>query len=121
GTRGVLPGSATRFKTPLVAGALLVASRLVLFTGGVSSSLATVGIAAWGMAECFGLAIGAAGFLLAAASAALALTGRNPGSVTIGGAMLATTVGALRYFYSRSLPAMEGRRDRRGARLGAHI
>ena len=119
--RGLLPASATRFKKPLVAGALLVASLLVLVTGGVSSSLATVGIAAWGMAECFGLAIGAAGFLLAAASAALALTGRNPGSVTIGGAMLATTVGALPYFYARSLAAMQARRDRRVTRLEAHI
>jgi len=119
--RGLLPASATRFKKPLVAGALLVASLLVLCAGGVSSSLATVGIAAWGMAECFGLAIGAAGFLLAAASAALALTGRNPGSVTIGGAMLATTVGALPYFYARSLAAMQARRDRRVTRLEAHI
>ena len=119
--RGLLPASATRFKKPLVAGALLVASLLVLFTGGVSSSLATVGIAAWGMAECFGLAIGAAGFLLAAASATLALTGRSPGSVTIGGAMLAATVGALPYFYARSLAAMQARRDRRVTRLEAHI
>ena len=119
--RGLLPASATRFKKPLVAGALLVASLLVLFTGGASSSLATVGIAAWGMAECFGLAIGAAGFLLAAASATLALTGRNPGSVTIGGAMLAATVGALPYFYARSLAAMQARRDRRVTRLEAHI
>jgi len=119
--RGLLPASATRFKKPLVAGALLVASLLVLLTGGVSSSLATVGIAAWGMAECFGLAIGAAGFLLAAASASLALTGWNPGSVTIGGAMLAATVGALPYFYARSLAAMQARRDRRVTRLEAHI
>src|SRR5437762_11728449 len=86
--RGLLPASATRFKKPLVAGALFVASLLVLFTGGASSSLATVGIAAWGMAECFGLGIGAAGFILAVASATLGLPGWDPVLVTIGRSML---------------------------------
>ena len=119
--RGWLPAPVSRGKKPLAAGAVLLSSLLVLFTGGASSSLATVGIAAWGMAECFGLAIGSASFLLAAASAALALANHGPVSVTLGGAMLAAAVGVLPYFYARSLAATQARRDRRVTRLEAHI
>ena len=119
--RGLLPHAVLRLKKPLAAGALLVASLLVLFTGGLSSALATVGITAWGMAECFGIAIGSASFLLAGLSAALAMARRGPESAAIGGALLAASIGAIPYFYARSLAAMQARRDRRVTRIEAHI
>jgi diguanylate cyclase (GGDEF)-like protein len=119
--RGLLPPAMVRLKKPLTAGALLVSSLLVLLTQGVSASLATVGIAAWGMAECFGVGIGTASFFLAALSGALALVKQGPGSVTVGGAVLAFAVGALPYFYARSLTTLHARRERRVTRLEAHI
>src|SRR5437762_12334512 len=75
--RGLLPASPTRFKKPLVAGALLVAALLVLFTGGASASPATVGIAAWRMAAFFGHASRARGAHHAAPSPTRALRGPN--------------------------------------------
>ena len=105
GIRGWLPSAITPLKKPLSAAALLVASLLVLLTGGVGPALATVGIAAWGMAECFGVAIGAASFALAGLSAALGLVKNAPPSLAIGGATLAVAIGALPYFYARSLAA----------------
>ena len=119
--RRPLPSYVDRVKRPLAAGALLLSSLLVLFSGGVGSSLVTIGIAAWGMAECFGLAIGSASFLLAAVSAALALVKRGPESLTITSAVLAAAVGALPYLYGRRLAASQARRDRRVTRLEAHI
>ena len=121
GIRGWLPSAITPLKKPLSAAALLVASLLVLLTGGVGPALATVGIAAWGMAECFGVAIGAASFALAGLSAALGLVKNAPPSLAIGGATLAVAIGALPYFYARSLAAIHARRERRVTRLEAQI
>jgi diguanylate cyclase (GGDEF)-like protein len=119
--RGWLPRQIPLLKKPLAASAILVASLLVVFTEGASTSLATVGLAAWAMAECFGLAIGSASFLLAAASASVALAHQGPRLLTLGGAVMSAAVGALPYFYSRSLAAIQARRDRRVTRLEAHI
>jgi len=121
GIRGWLPPVVVRFKKPLAAGALLAASLLVLLTRGSGASLATVGIAAWGMAECFGAALGAASFALAGVSAALALVRQSPSALAVGGATLAVAIGALPYFYARSLTALHARRERRVTRLEAQI
>ncbi|HEY2375419.1 MAG TPA: sensor domain-containing diguanylate cyclase [Gemmatimonadaceae bacterium] len=119
--RGSLPPAVRRHKKPLAAASMIAASLLAVLTGGASTALVTVGIAAWGMAECFGLAIGVASFALAGVSAALALEKKGPLAFTLGGATLAVAVGALPYFYARRLAAIHARRERRVTRLEAQI
>lgn len=119
--RGWLPPGISRLKKPLSATSLIGASLLVVLTGGTNAALVTVGIAAWGMAECFGVAIGSASFALAGLAAATALVKRGPLSFTLGGATLAIAVGALPYFYARRLAAVHARRERRVTRLEAQI
>src|SRR5690242_9144955 len=116
GIRGWLPPFVTRVRRALAAGALVAASLLVLLTHGSGPSLATVGIAAWGMAECFGIAMGIASFALAGLSAALALVKQSSSALILGDATLAVAVGALPYFYARSLAALHARRERRVTR-----
>jgi diguanylate cyclase (GGDEF)-like protein len=119
--RGWLPPRLTRARKPLSAGALLVASLIVLFTRGSGPALAAVGISAWGMAESFGVALGSAAFLLASVSSALALARIASPALALGGAILAGASGALPYFYARSLVALHQRRERRVTRLDAQI
>jgi len=121
GIRGWLPIAVNRLRKPLAAAALLVASILVLLTGGTTPSLAAIGIAAWGMAEVFGVGLGSASFALAALSAALALVNRQPPALAVGGAILAVAIGALPYFYARRIAAVHARRERRVTRLEAQI
>jgi diguanylate cyclase (GGDEF)-like protein len=118
---GRLPPIFTRRRKPLSAGAVLVAAILVVVTGGAMPAIAAIGIAAWAMAEVFGLAIGVAGFVLAAVSAAAALAKAGPVALTIGGAVLAASAGALPYFYARQIAAIHARRERRVTRLEAQI
>src|SRR5690242_2187936 len=120
GIRGWLPPRLTRLRKPLSAAALLAASLLVLFTRGANGSLVTVGLAAWAMAESFGVALGSAAFILATLAGALALV-RSGAGAAIAGAVLAGAVGALPYFYARSLTALHRRRERRVTRLEAQI
>lgn len=119
--RGWLPVVANRYKRPLAAGAVLLAAILVMATGGASPALAAVGIAAWAMAEVFGLWLGVAAFSLAGVSAALALAKQGPPSLAIGGAVIAATIGALPYFYARRITSVHARRERRVTRLDAQI
>jgi diguanylate cyclase (GGDEF)-like protein len=84
-------------------------------------AVAAVGIAAWAMAEVFGVAIGTAGFALAGLSAAASLAKGGPLSMTVGGAILAASAGALPYFYARRITAIHARRERRVTRLEAQI
>jgi diguanylate cyclase (GGDEF)-like protein len=119
--RGWLPPGFSRLKKPLSAASMIVASLLAVLTGGANAALVTVGLAAWGMAECFGVAIGSASFALAGVSAALALVKKGPLAFTLGGAILAIAVGALPYFYARRLAAVHARRERRVTRLEAQI
>jgi diguanylate cyclase (GGDEF)-like protein len=118
---GRLPPIFTRRRKPLSAGAVLVAAILVVVTGGAMPAIAAIGIAAWAMAEVFGLAIGVAGFVLAAVSAAAALAKGGPVALAIGGAVLAASAGALPYFYARQIAAIHARRERRVTRLEAQI
>ncbi|HEY7237253.1 MAG TPA: sensor domain-containing diguanylate cyclase [Gemmatimonadaceae bacterium] len=120
GIRGSLPAAAVRAKRPLSAAALLISSLVVVLSGGTITSIALVGIAAWGMAECFSVAIGIAAFLLAALASALALAKSGP-FIAIGGAAAAAAIGALPYFYARTLSALHARRERRVTRLEAQI
>ena len=119
--RGWLPPIFTRFRKPLSAGAVLLGAILVVVTGGAMPSVAAVGIASWAMAEVFGVAIGIAGFALAALSAAAAFAKGGPIALTIGGAILAASAGALPYFYARQIAAIHARRERRMTRLEAQI
>jgi len=119
--RGWLPGVLTRLKKPLSAGAVLLAAILVVLTSGAMPAIAAVGIASWAMAEVFGVAIGTAGFALAGLSAASALAKGGSLSMTVGGAILAASAGALPYFYARRITAIHARRERRVTRLEAQI
>ena len=119
--RGWLPPILTRLRKPLSAGAVLAAAIVVVLTDGAMPSVAVVGLAAWAMAEVFGVAIGMAGFALAALSAAAALAKGGPIAMTIGGAFLAVSAGALPYFYGRRIAAIHARRERRVTRLEAQI
>src|SRR5690242_9194173 len=121
GIRGWLPPFVTRVRRALAAGALVAAAILVLLTDGSGPWRAPVGIAAWGMAGCFGIAMGMASFALAGLSAALALVKQSSSALTLGDATLAVAVGALPYFYARSLAALHARRERRVTRLEAQI
>ena len=119
--RGWLPAPISRLKRPLSAAGLIAASLSTVLSGGANAALVTVGLAAWGMAECFGVAIGSTAFALAGVSAAVALVRKGPTVVTLGGAVLAVAVGALPYFYARRLAALHARRERRVTRLEAQI
>ena len=119
--RGWLPRVFTRLRKPLSASGVLFSAVLVVLTGGVMPAIAVVGIAAWAMAEVFGVAIGVAGFSLAALSSAAALAKGSPLALTIGGAILAASAGALPYFYARHIAAVHTRRERRVTRLEAQI
>lgn len=119
--RGWLPPTFTRLRKPLSAAAVLVAAIVVVLTGGAMPSIGVVAIAAWAMAEVFGAAIGVAGFALAALSAAAALAKGGSIAMTIGGAVLAGSAGALPYFYARHIAAIHARRERRVTRLEAQI
>jgi diguanylate cyclase (GGDEF)-like protein len=119
--RGWLPAIFARLRKPLSAGAVLLGAILVVLTRGEMPAIAAVGIAAWAMAEVFGVAIGTAGFALAGLSAAAALAKGGPLSMTVGGAILAASAGALPYFYARRITAIHARRERRVTRLEAQI
>src|SRR5205085_1419170 len=121
GVRGWLPAAMIRSKKPLAAAAVVVASILVLLTGGASPALATVGLAAWGMAEVFGVGLATAAFSVAALSAALALVKKGPPSRALGGAIVAAGIGAFPYLYGRRIAAIHVRRERRVTRLEAQI
>jgi hypothetical protein len=95
GLRGWQPLVVSRLRKPLAAGALLAAALLTLVTNGASPALATVGLAAWGMAEVFGVGLGIAAFSLAGLSGALSLAKQGPPSLALGGAVLAAAAGAL--------------------------
>ena len=119
--RGWLPPVFTRLRKPLSAGAVLVAAILVVLAGGAMPAIAVVGIAAWAMAEVFGVAIGVAAFALAGLSAAAAVAKGGPIALTIGGAVFAASTGALPYFYARHIASVHARRERRVTRLEAQI
>jgi len=119
--RGWLPPVFTRLRKPLSAGAVLVAAILVVLAGGAMPAIAVVGIAAWAMAEVFGVAIGVAAFALAGLSAAATVAKGGPVALTIGGAVFAASTGALPYFYARHIASVHARRERRVTRLEAQI
>ncbi|MFL5615769.1 MAG: GGDEF domain-containing protein [Gemmatimonadaceae bacterium] len=121
GIRGWLPPRVLRARRPLAAGSVILGSLLVLLSGGVMPALATVGIAAWGMAETFGVGLGSSAFAVAGLSAAVALVKRGPPALTIGGSIVAAALGALPYFYARRVAAVHARRERRVTRLEAQI
>lgn len=119
--RSKLPAPILRHRKPLSAASLIVSSLLVLFTAGSASSVATIGLAAWAMAESFGVAIGISGFALAGLSTALSMTSSAPAIQMVGAAAGAVAVGALPYWYARSLAALHAKRSRRVTRLEAQI
>jgi diguanylate cyclase (GGDEF)-like protein len=121
GLRGWQPLVVSRLRKPLAAGAVLAAALLTLVTSGASPALATVGLAAWGMAEVFGVGLGIAAFSLAGLSGALSLAKQGPPSLAFGGAVLAAAAGALPYFHARRMAALHARRERRVTRLEAQI
>ena len=121
GIRGWLPPVITRLRKPLSAAGVLVGAILVVLSSGAMPAIAAAGLASWAMAEVFGVAIGAAGFVLAGLSAAAALAKGGPISLTISGAIFAASVGALPYFYARRIAAIHARRERRVTRLEAQI
>ena len=118
---GWLPPLVNRTKRALAAAAVILAAILVVLSGGSSPSLVTVGLAAWGMAEVFGIGLGSAAFGVAALSAVFATLPKGPPTLAVGSGILAAAVGALPYFHARRIAALQARRDRRVTRLEAQI
>ena len=119
--RGRLPGPVLRQKKALSAASLVIAAVLVALGGAAPSSLLAVGLAAWGMAECFGGWIAGAAFALAGASVAASTLGKGSPALVLGSAMAAIASGALPYWYSRTVAAAHARRAKRVTRLEAQI
>jgi diguanylate cyclase (GGDEF)-like protein len=116
-----LPAPLRHYRKQSSAAALLASSLLVVFTGGSAPSLATIGLAAWGMAECYGVAMGIASFALAGLAAAVGMVKRDAPALVLGGALGAVAIGALPFWYARAVAAMHTRRAKRVTRLEAQI
>jgi diguanylate cyclase (GGDEF)-like protein len=93
----------------------------VFATRGAPTTVAAAGIAAWGVAECFGATMGGAAFAASVLAAALAVGRHGPAAAMAGGIGLALVSGALPYWYARRLARAHERRERRVTRLEAHL
>jgi diguanylate cyclase (GGDEF)-like protein len=119
--RGKLPGVVLRQRRALSAGAVIIAATLVALTGGSAPALVTAGLAGWAMAECFGVWLGSAAFLLAALSAAAANTGKGSPIDIFGVALAAAASGGVPFWYARMTAAKHARRTKRVTRLEAQL
>lgn len=120
--RSQLPASVRRQRKAASAAAVIVAAALVALTGGTPAALVTAGLAAWAMAECFGLWMGIAAFALAgAAGASAASVAKGAPLATLGAALTAIACGALPFWYARTIAAVHARRAKRVTRLEAQI
>lgn len=118
---GRLPRQLIREKHRLAIGAFVVALIMAGLSGGSGAGIATLGIAAWGVAAAFDPRIGAGAFAIAAMAGAVVgfRTGGVPVAVADG--ILAFTTGALPYLYAVRLGRVRSQRERRVTRLEAHL
>lgn len=119
--RGRLPAPLLRQRKASSAAGLVLAAILVAFSGAAPAAVVAIGVAAWGMAECFGVWIAIAGFALAGASVAAAAVGQTPPLIAAGNTLAAIASGALPFWYARVLTAAHARRAKRVTRLEAQL
>ena len=120
GAAGMIPRPILARRKLLSTIGLVVASAIVLFTKGSAASLATVGLASWAVAECFGVRVGLLGFAGAGVVAGLAFRA-GPLVTMLGAAALAAASGALPFWYGLRLTRAHARSQRRVTRLEAHL
>jgi diguanylate cyclase (GGDEF)-like protein len=120
GAAGLMPKPMLARRRPLAVAGLLVAILGTAVTGGTPAALAATGLAAWAVAECFGIGVGSLGFAAAAVAAALVYRGA-PTATMLGAAALVVCTGALPFWYGLRLSRAHARDQRRVTRLEAHL
>jgi len=118
---GKLPRPLRDRRGPLSLVGLAACLAAVILTHGTPTAIGAAGIAVWGVAECFGPALGGIAFGATALAAVFALFGRASAGVIAGSLGLAVVSGVLPYWYGRRLTRAHARRERRVTRLEAHL
>lgn len=117
---GMAPKWIVARRRPLSYAGLLAAAIGVFVGDGSAAAIAALGLAAWGVAECYPPKLAALPFTLATAIAATALRSAAPTTI-LGGVALAITAGLLPYWYGLRLTRSHARSQRRVTRLEAHL